>query len=611
MRTNRTNYQRLFLGPLALTLSLAVSPTSRAQDKTIADKSQDAPYYDTYYGYTGLHAAAAQNNVEHLKELLDADPILLSSRNGANRTPLCIAAMRGEKEALEYLISRGADINDRGFGELTPLADLAMYGTTNDARAAEIAEILIAHGATVDPLDTLKVTPLLHAVEWNKLKLARVLLTHGADPAKTFSGTYARLTPLQYALQHSQREMAAMILEFKPPLEWIDSDGSTPLMWAVKAGKLDAARLLLEHGASPTPVITRESAQMTPALYHFVTNNSHGCTPLHWAMLRNNHEMIALLVQYKAPADARDEGGFTPLHLAVARGDAETTELFLQAGTPVDVAEKRGGPVAPGAPDGNTPLHIAAAHTNQAVVAVLLKYHASLESRNSAGQTPIDIAKQRDNAAIEALLRAAAPARIAGQPAPLIETTGNIVPRQSMIDLAQRIADGDPGALGELTSLSEELFRGVDYRSNPAQAALNADRLNAAVKVLGDEAAKGNDHAFQALKTLVKDRHFSYSVATALGAAATAGRPEAIEILSHPNDWNILYTTADLQLEPAASANVSPAVDYFVDVLLNPTNAAHGRYGVAQRSLESAAGKGNQKAKDALEKFASFTGPHF
>src|ERR1035437_1212979 len=148
-----------------------------------------------------VFAAAAQGDVVKLKEFLAADPKLLPLRNELVRT----AAMSGQKEAVEFLISQGADVNEKGFFEMAPLAHMAMYGTRSDEKCAEGAIVLIAHGAEVDPVDQYGATPLLHAMELKKIKLMRVLLEHGASPARTFGGTY--LTPLHYAMRDWDIEM--------------------------------------------------------------------------------------------------------------------------------------------------------------------------------------------------------------------------------------------------------------------------------------------------------------------------------------------------------------------------------------------------------------------
>lgn len=118
--------------------------------------------------YVGIHAAASQGDLAALKKYLTDDPRLISSRNGPGRTPLCVAAMCGQTNALEFLLSQRAEVNDRGFQQMTPLADMAAYGTTNDQQCTEVAAILLGHGAAVDPLVVVP-TQRQHGYETHRL----------------------------------------------------------------------------------------------------------------------------------------------------------------------------------------------------------------------------------------------------------------------------------------------------------------------------------------------------------------------------------------------------------------------------------------------------------
>jgi ankyrin repeat protein len=51
----------------------------------------------------------------------------------------------GHKGVVELLIAKGADVNARGFLEITPL-DKAVGNTFNDKNNAEIADLLRKHG---------------------------------------------------------------------------------------------------------------------------------------------------------------------------------------------------------------------------------------------------------------------------------------------------------------------------------------------------------------------------------------------------------------------------------------------------------------------------------
>jgi len=93
-------------------------------------------------------------------------------------------------------------------------------------------------------------------------------------------------------------------------------DGFTALHFAAFFGKPEAAKVLLEHGAS-VDVYTR---------------NPFANQPLHAAAAGRHIEVCRVLLAAGADVNATQHGGFTPLHEAAQHGDAEMTELFLSAG---------------------------------------------------------------------------------------------------------------------------------------------------------------------------------------------------------------------------------------------------------------------------------------
>ena len=93
-------------------------------------------------------------------------------------------------------------------------------------------------------------------------------------------------------------------------------DGFTALHFAAFFGKAEAAKVLLEHGAS-VDVYTR---------------NPFANQPLHAAAAGRHIEVCRVLLAAGADVNAAQHGGYTPLHEAAQHGDAEMTELFLSAG---------------------------------------------------------------------------------------------------------------------------------------------------------------------------------------------------------------------------------------------------------------------------------------
>jgi ankyrin repeat protein len=195
---------------------------------------------------TVVFTAAAQGDVAKLKEFFTANPKLADLRDEL----LCTSALNAQTGSVEFLFAQDANVNAKGFFEMTPLAHMAMYGSRSDEQCAAVAELLIAHGAEVDPVDQYGATPLLHAAEGKKLRLMRVLLAHGADPGRKYGETYR--TPLFFAMRDMDIEMLKLLLEFRTPLDIAYMD-ENPLMKAVTAKNYAVARLLLEHRAKITP----------------------------------------------------------------------------------------------------------------------------------------------------------------------------------------------------------------------------------------------------------------------------------------------------------------------------------------------------------------------
>ena len=110
-------------------------------------------------------------------------------------------------------------------------------------------------------------------------------------------------------LKERLEEDPAAVSAFSP-------DGFTALHFAAFFGKAEAARILLEHGAS-VDVYTR---------------NPFANQPLHAAAAGRHMEVCRILIAAGAELNATQHGGFTPLHEAAQHGDVEMVELFLSAG---------------------------------------------------------------------------------------------------------------------------------------------------------------------------------------------------------------------------------------------------------------------------------------
>ncbi|MGD0899700.1 MAG: protein kinase, partial [Thermoguttaceae bacterium] len=171
----------------------------------------------------------------------------------------------------------------------------------------------------------------------------------------------------------------------------------------------------------------------------------------------------------------------------------------------------------------------------------------------------------------------------------------------AMRALAERIVNGDQAAFDVLRDTAAELYRDIDYRKEEGRVSSNLVLMRAAFNLLGEQAGKGNQKAFEALKRSLGTLHLRSFAPDALGIAAAAGHAESLEMLLHHDKWGILLSSAVFALQKPAEQNNEKAVDFLVGVLENPEHRALWN-GVSQH-LVAAAASGNQRAKAALEKF--------
>jgi uncharacterized protein len=120
-------------------------------------------------------------------------------------------------------------------------------------------------------------------------------------------------------------------------LDFPSKDGFTALHFACFFGQPEAARLLIEHGASVNAVAANPTQVM----------------PLHSAASARNLEAARILLEHGAPVNARQQGGWAPIHAAAQNGDRALVELLLKHGadprqandagkTPALVAQEKG-----------------------------------------------------------------------------------------------------------------------------------------------------------------------------------------------------------------------------------------------------------------------------
>ncbi len=182
-------------------------------------------------GTTALHWAAYRGDAEAVELLLGAG----ANPKASNRygvTPLSLGAQHGSAPVVERLLAAGADANTTMMGGETVLMTAARTGNP------DVVKALLAHGARVDAREeSRQQTALMWAAAEGNAAAMKLLVEAGANiRARSNERDFRNYEPLRGGSAIGDVESGVHI-EF------------SPLLFAVRAGEVDAIKVLLDAGA--------------------------------------------------------------------------------------------------------------------------------------------------------------------------------------------------------------------------------------------------------------------------------------------------------------------------------------------------------------------------
>ena len=248
-----------------------------------------------YAAFCGMHDIAEFLIVEHSQDV---------NARGFNdkETPLHVALRRQHADIAQLLLAHGADAKAQDNEIVTPL-HLASEGGF-----LEVVLVLLEHGADAKAHNKRGCCPLERASEGGHVEVAQVLLEHGADVKAQDEVNYTALH-----LAHGE-EISRLLLKHGADANVLNIRGRTPLHHLSETGRVGAVRVLLEHGVDAS------------------VRDAGNVTPLHLASRGGYHEGVRLLLQNGADIHARDDGGQTPFMEATAQGHHDVMKLLLGHG---------------------------------------------------------------------------------------------------------------------------------------------------------------------------------------------------------------------------------------------------------------------------------------
>ncbi len=227
----------------------------------------------------------------------------------------------------------------------------------------ECVRELLKRGMNPNIKDRRGWTPLHYAVKAGHYDIVWLLLDYGANP-NTRVGDGTGVTPLHLAVRNQNYDIAKLLLNAGAKPDARDELGKSPLHEAASSGNFLITHLLIERGANVNAV------------------DVDGRTPLHEAVIElspkepkekrlERRGVVALLLKYGADPNIKDKYYFrTPLHYAALNGDVDVVKELLERGADPTIRDSKG----------KTPLDLAREARHHEVVQVLASASPQSES---------------------------------------------------------------------------------------------------------------------------------------------------------------------------------------------------------------------------------------
>ncbi|HTV80982.1 MAG TPA: ankyrin repeat domain-containing protein [Steroidobacteraceae bacterium] len=259
-------------------------------------------------GETVLHLVARAGDLEAAKLLVNAGAQVEARERFGGQTPLMWATARRHPALVEFLASKGADVNARG--------------AVRDYRRVATAESRAKH------LDRGGFTPLMYAARENCRECVEILLKHRADVS--LPGPDG-MPPLSIAMMNGNWDIAKRLIEAGADVNQWDIFGQGPLNVAIvnfrvrgdnpldrdapdRTTARDVVKLLVERGANPNQQLYFHAAARTI----LGADTGRGTTPFLSACDLGDIGIVKLLLAHGANPRLATADGQGPIILATA-----------------------------------------------------------------------------------------------------------------------------------------------------------------------------------------------------------------------------------------------------------------------------------------------------
>lgn len=171
-------------------------------------------------------------------------------------------------------------------------------------------------------------------------------------------------------------------------------------------------------------------------------------------------------------------------------------------------------------------------------------------------------------------------------------------------ELGTRASKGKRDAIDEIRKIADELYANIDYHKEKVRTRSNLMLMKAAFEPIAIAVGNGSQKALDILFYANHSSRLKSFVPHAMGTAAAMGNKQALEALLNHDRYDWLLSSAVFALQGAAEKGIPEAVDFLIEVVEN--DSAHALWHGATQGLVKAAREGNERAHQALDKYAAY-----
>ena len=215
-------------GSFGAPLLVACSERNLDVARLLLDRGANIEVKSPFHHQGALHLISKDDLVEIMKFLLDHGASV-DIEDREKNTPLVLAVKRGQCELIKTLLDHGANIERSGHLGFTPLITAVL------SLKYSVVNLLLDRGANIDTIGEVEdLTSALHicaycGATYGFMPIATLLLDRGANANLSNA---AGLTPLIMALQRQRLEMSSLLLDRGADIFARDKKGRTVLQVA-------------------------------------------------------------------------------------------------------------------------------------------------------------------------------------------------------------------------------------------------------------------------------------------------------------------------------------------------------------------------------------------